>query len=65
MGLAEIDRRDLCRTRRQVGEDVAAARGDRHDMTVGPERQRLEIDLGVFPDLGVDQTAEQPFEQTL
>ena len=34
-------------------------------MAVGPERQRLEVDLGVFPDLGVDEAAEQPFEQLL
>ena len=31
----------------------------------GAERQRLEVDLGIFPDLGVDQAAEQPFEQPL
>ena len=34
-------------------------------MTVGRQRQRLEIDLGILPDLGVDQAAEQPFEQPL
>ena len=31
----------------------------------GIERQRLEIDLGIFPDLRVDQAAEQPLEQAL
>ena len=49
----------------QVGQDVAAARGDRHDVAVRPERQRLEVDLGILPDLGVDQAAEQPLEQSL
>ncbi len=34
-------------------------------MGVRPERQRLEVDLGILPDLGVDQAAEQPFEQPL
>jgi len=31
----------------------------------GGERQRLEINLGILPDLGIDQAAEQPFEQPL
>ena len=31
----------------------------------GRERQRLEVDLGVFPDLGVDEAAEEPLEQPL
>ena len=49
----------------QVGKDVAAARGDGHDVAIGGERQRLEVDLGILPDLGVDQAAKQSFEQTL
>jgi hypothetical protein len=60
---AEIDGGDTRRIGRQVGQDVAAARGDGHDMAIAIERQRLEIDLGVFPDLRVDQAAEQPLEQ--
>ena len=65
MGPAEIDGRDVRRVGGQVGEHVAAARGDGHDMAVRPERQRLEVDLGILPDLGIDQAAEQPFEQPL
>ena len=65
MGLAEIDGRDPRRSRREVREDVAAARGDRHDMAVRPECQRLEVDLRVFPDLRVDEATEQPFEDVL
>ena len=34
-------------------------------MAVGPQRQRLEVDLGILPDLGIDQAAEQPLEQPL
>ncbi len=63
MRQAEIDGGDLGRIGRQVGQDVAAARGDGHDMAIAVERQRLEIDLRVFPDLRVDQAAEQPLEQ--
>ena len=62
---AEIDGRDARRIGRQVGEHVAAARGDGHNVAIGVERQRLEIDLGVFPDLRIDQAAEQPLEHTL
>ena len=34
-------------------------------MAVAIERQRLKIDLGIFPDLRVDQAAKQPLEQVL
>ena len=57
---AEIDGGDVSRVGRQVGQHVAAARRDGHDVAVAIERQRLEIDLGIFPDLRVDQAAEQP-----
>jgi hypothetical protein len=62
MGAAEIERRDARRIAGQVRQDIAAARGDRHDMAVGPQRQGLEIDLGILPDLGVDQAIEKPLE---
>src|SRR5260221_7001961 len=60
---AEIDRGDAGGIRRQIGENVAAARGDGHDMAVRPQRQRLEVELGVLPDLGIDEAAKQPLEQ--
>ena len=63
MRQAEIDRGDFSRIGRQIGQHVAAARRDGHDVAVSIELQRLEIDLGVFPDLRVDQAAEQPLEQ--
>ena len=65
MRAAEIDRGDARGIAGQIGQDVAAARGDRHDMAVGLQRQRLEVDLGVLPDLGIDQAAEKPLEQPL
>lgn len=34
-------------------------------MVVGAQLQGLEIDLGILPDLGVDQAVEKPLEQSL
>ena len=62
---AEVERGDSSRIGCQVGQDVAATRGDGNHMTFGRERQRLEVDFGILPDLGVDQAAEQLLEQTL
>ncbi len=65
MGAAEIDRGDARRIVDQVGQDVAAARGDGHDVVVRAHLQRLEIDLGILPDLGVHQAMEEALEQPL
>jgi hypothetical protein len=65
VGAAEIDGSDARGIGGQVGEHVATARGDGHHVRIRPKRQCLEIDLGIFPDLGIDQAAEQPFEQPL
>ena len=65
MGEAEIERGNALGIGRQIGKDVAPARGDGNDMAIGPERQRREIDLRVFPDLGVNEPAKQPLEQAL
>ena len=65
MRAAEIDGGDAGGIAGQVGKDVAAARGDRHDVAVGLQRQRLEIDLRILPDRGVDQPAEEALEQPL
>ena len=58
MGGVEVDRRDLRRIGGQIGEDIAAARRDRHHMTVGRDRQRFHVDRWIFPDLGIDQATE-------
>ena len=39
----------------QIVQDVAAARGDGDQPVMGLELQRLQIDVGVFPDLVVDK----------
>ena len=62
MGAAEIDRSDAAGIGDQIGEDVASTRRDRHHVALRRERERLEVDLGVFPDLGVDQSLERPGE---
>ena len=65
MRLAEIDRGDTRGIGGEVGQDVATARCDGHDVTLRCQRHRLHVDLRVFPDLGIDQAAEQPLEQLL
>lgn len=47
MGAAEIDRSDARRIAHRVGQHVAAARVDRHDMAVGAQLERLEIDFRI------------------
>ncbi len=65
----QVYRRDFSRIRYQIAKDVAAARGDGDDVIVGADIQRLHIDDGIFPDLGVNQTpkqvGEKPFAQPL
>lgn len=54
----EIDGDDALRIGRQIVEDVAAAgRNGRYLMT-GPEPERFEIDVGIFPDLVVHEPLE-------
>ncbi len=69
MGNPQVERADAPGIAGQIGQDIAAARGDRHDMTIGLQRQRLQVDLWVFPDLGVNQAMEelleQPFQKSL
>ena len=69
MRRVEINRGDRARVGGQIGQDIAAARGDRHDMAVRRDRQRFHVDRGVFPDLRIDEAAkgegEGAFEQAL
>ena len=65
MGAVEIDGDDLGRVGGQIGEGVAAARGDGRDAIARAEAQRLEIDDRVFPDLRIDEAAEGGGEQAL
>ena len=43
----------------QVGEHVAAAGRDGDDAVALAERHRLDVDVGVFPDLRIDQAGEE------
>lgn len=64
MSPAEINGDDVRGVPGQVRQDIATAGGDRHDATLRTECQRFEIDLGTLPDLGVDETAKEAFEQS-
>ena len=55
----EVDRDDLRRVGRQIGEDVAAPARDRRDPVARRDCQRLHVDHRIFPDLGIDETLER------
>ena len=61
--LVEVDRVDLRRPRREIGQRVAAAGGDGDDGRADRQAKCREIGFRVFPDLGVDQAAEPEREQ--
>ncbi len=63
MGAGEIESRDPARIGDQIGQDVAAARRDCHDVAVRRQRQRFHVDLGVFPYLRVDEPLEGEGEE--
>ncbi len=65
MRRVEIDRRDGRRGGREITHDVAAAGRDGHDPLAGTEFQGCDVDLGIFPDLGVDETGKGEREQAL
>ncbi len=55
----QIDRRNRRRVGHQVRQYIAPAAGNRHHAAVGADRQRFHIDIGVFPDLRIDQPAKR------
>jgi len=61
----EVDSNDLARIGRKVGEDVAATRGDRDQPCAGLQRERTQVDDGIFPDLRIDQAAKGEGEDAL
>ena len=65
VGPIEIDGGDVGRCVRQIAQDIAAARSDGHDTAVCVEFQGLQIDNRIFPDLGIDETAERERESAL
>ena len=65
MGRVEIDRVDQRRRAREIGKHVAAAGCDRHHAVAGPQVHRRHVDLGVLPDLGVDEAGKKQREEPL
>ena len=61
----EVDRLDVHRVGGEVAHHVAAAGRDRHEPAGRPQLQGRHVDLGILPDLGVDQTLEHPREHAL
>jgi hypothetical protein len=58
----EVDRCDRSGVRNEIAHDIAAAGSDRHDAVIWPERHRLHVDLGVLPNLRIDEPAESKCE---
>ena len=63
MRLVEIDRVDLGRSRREIGQRIASAGGDGDDGRSDRQTKCGEIGFRIFPYLGVDQTAEPEREK--
>jgi hypothetical protein len=64
----EIDNVDRGGAPRQIGEHVAAAGADRHHAVVRRNLHRLHVEIGILPDLRVDEAGkkepEEPFRKT-
>ena len=65
MGAVEVDRGDAGRIGGEVGEDVAASRGDGDHLMPRPDVERGHVDDRVLPDLGIDEALERQCEQAL
>ena len=63
MSAVEVDRADARRVRREIGQDVAAARCDRHQMVARTDVERRHVDDRVLPDLRIDEAAESEGEE--
>ena len=56
MGVVEVSSVDPGRRAGEIGKDVAVDRGDGDDLVTLPKLHRFDIDIGIFPDLGVGET---------
>ena len=65
VGAVEIDGLHRRRIGEQVGQGVAAARGDRYQPVPRPDGERDHVHVRVFPDLRIDKPREQLCEQPL
>ena len=61
----EVDGVDMRRRTREVGEHVAAARSDGDHAMAFEQVHRLDVDLGVLPDLRIDEAGEEQCEEPL
>src|SRR3984885_5403691 len=61
----EIDRGNAGRIGGQVGEHVAAARGDRDHVMARADVERLHVDDRILPYLRIDQALERKRKQAL
>ena len=61
----EVDGGDAGRIGREIGEHVAAARGDRDHLMSRADVERLHVDDRILPDLRIDQALEREREQAL
>jgi hypothetical protein len=65
VGMVEVDGDDRGRIGGQVGERVAAARRDGDHAGAGRQLERLQVDVGILPDLRVDEPLEGESEESL
>ncbi len=61
----EVNGGDAGRVGDEVGEHVAAARGDGDHLMPRPDLERRHVDDRVLPDLGIDEALEREREQAL
>ena len=65
VGGVEVDGVDMGRRAGQVGQHVAAARGDGDDAVALAEFHRRDVDVGILPDLRIDQPGEEERKEPL
>ena len=61
----EVDRHHFAGACRQIGKHVAAAGGDRHHPATRGQREGRHVNVGVFPDLRIDEVTEGEREDPL
>ena len=54
----KIDSGDMDRRTSQIAHHIAATRSDGHDVVPWFERHRFHVDIGIFPDLRIDEAAK-------
>ena len=65
MGGIEVDRIDLRRRPRQIGERITPARSYGDDAMLLAEFHRFHVDIRILPDLRVDEAGEEKRKEPL